>query len=51
LFVEYIFIGVNINNNGNSNQETPLHYAVTRGMIDNVQILLENGADVNIVNK
>ena len=43
--------GISINNNSNQNQETPLHYAVTRGMLENVQILLENGADINAINK
>ena len=29
------------------NNETPLHFAIDKGYIDIVKILIENGADVN----
>jgi len=43
--------GVDINNNKNHNEETPLLYAVTRCIVDNVRFLLEHGAEVNTKNR
>ena len=42
--------GADINNMKNNNQETPLHYAVSRGSIECVQFLLEHKAEVNLKN-
>jgi ankyrin repeat protein len=39
--------GVDINHKKNSNEETPLHYAVSKGALNNARFLLDNGADIN----
>jgi len=43
--------GVDINHKKNHNEETPLHYAVSKGLIDTVKFLLEHNADINCKNK
>jgi len=48
---EMLSKGVDINNNKNHNEETPLLYAVTRCIVDSVRFLLEHGAEVNTKNR
>lgn len=51
LMFEMLKNGVDINHCKNNNEETPLHYAITKGIIENVRFLLDNGADINRKNK
>lgn len=51
LLVEMLAKGVDVNHAKNSNTEAPLHYSVTRGLVDCTRWLLNNGADINVKNK